>query len=161
MFTGIIAEWMFSNRRDKIWDRETKTLSYFGDGTETWICTTADDLAAYTVEAVTQPGAEKGGFVRVESFRYTPRELVRAYEEARKGAVKGNLRCEGSLGDVVEMLGKARETTHRADFENYIGLSYVEHILKGTWSYEPLDNARFANVKTTSLREYFEKHPEL
>jgi hypothetical protein len=161
MFTGVIPEWMFSNRRDKIWDRETKTLSYFGDGTETWIYTTADDLAAYTVEAVTQPGAEKGGFVRVESFRCTPRELVKTYEEARKGAVRGNLKYGGSLGDVVEMVRKARDTTDRVDFEEYVGLSYVEHILKGTWNYEPVDNARFANVKVTTLREYFEKHPEL
>ncbi|PQE05153.1 hypothetical protein CJF31_00011029 [Rutstroemia sp. NJR-2017a BVV2] len=161
MFTGIITEWMFSNRRDKIWDREGKTLSYFGDGTETWICTTANDLAAYTVEAVSQPGAENGGFVRVESFRYTPRELVRTYEEARKGAVKGNLKCGGSLGDVVEILRKARETTNSVDFEEYVGLSYVEHILKGTWNYEPVDNRRFANVKVTTLQEYFEKHPEL
>ncbi|KAJ5481633.1 hypothetical protein N7475_000445 [Penicillium sp. IBT 31633x] len=46
------------HRGDQIWDRETKTLSYFGDGKKEWICTTADDIAAYTVEAVSAPDAD-------------------------------------------------------------------------------------------------------
>ncbi|KAJ0125245.1 hypothetical protein J7T55_006590 [Diaporthe amygdali] len=161
MFTGVIAEWLFSNRRDNIWDRDTKTMSYFGDGTEEWIGTTAGDLAAYTVEAVSAPSAEQGGFLRVESFRFTPAQLVAAYEEARGGKVKGHLKCHGSLDDVVSMLAKARAATDPIDHENYIGLAYVEHTLKGTWNYEPVDNKRFPTVKPTSLRQFFEAHPEL
>ncbi|KAL1960622.1 hypothetical protein VTO42DRAFT_7201 [Malbranchea cinnamomea] len=161
MFTGIIAEWLFSNRRDRIWERETKTFSYFGDGTTQWICTTVDDLAAYTIEAVSAPEAEKGGFIRVESFRFTPAELVAAYERARGPGVKGHLKCEGSLEDVVAMLSKARETTDPIDHDQYIGLSYAEHVLKGSWDYEAVDCRRFPNVKQTSLEEYFKAHPEL
>lgn len=161
MFTGIIAGWMFSGRRDQIWNRDTKTMSYFGDGSKEWICTTANDLAAYTIEAVTSPGAEKGGFLRVESFRFTPAQLIEEYEKARGGKVKAHLKCEGTLDDVVAMLAKARAMTDPVDHEKYIGLGYVEHNLKGTWDHEPVDMKRFPNVKPTSLRSFFEAHPEL
>lgn len=161
MFTGIIAEWLFSGRRDQIWNRETKTMSYFGDGTKEWICTTADDLAAYTIEAVTGPKAEQGGFLRVQSFRFTPAQLVEEFEKARGGEVKGHLKCEGTLDDAVSMLAQARATTDPVDHEKYIGLAYVEHNLKGTWDHEPVDMKRFPDVKPTSLRSFFEAHPEL
>lgn len=161
MFTGIIAEWMFSNRRDRIWDRDTKTLSYFGDGAKEWICTTAEDIAAYTIAAISEPTADQGGFVRVESFRFTPEQLVVAYEKARGGKVKGNLKYEGSLEDAVSMVNKARATTDPVDHEEYIGLGYIEHMLKGSWDYEPVDNKRFSSVKPTKLEEYFKDHPDL
>lgn len=161
MFTGIIAEWMFSNRRDRIWDRDTKTLSYFGDGTKEWICTTAKDIAAYTIAAISEPTADQGGFVRVESFRFTPAQLLTAYEKARGGKVKGHLKYEGSLEDAVSMVNKARATIDPVDHEEYIGLGYIEHMLKGSWDYEPVDNKRFSSVKPTTLEGYFTEHPEL
>lgn len=161
MFTGVIAEWLFSGRRDQIWNRDTKTMSYFGDGSQDWICTTADDLAAYTVEAVSSPTAWQGGFVRVESFRFTPAQLVAEYEKARGGKVKGHLKCQGTLEDVVSMLSKARAEIDPTEHAKYIGLGYAEHQIKGTWNHEPVDNKRFPDVKPTSLRSYFEAHPEL
>lgn len=159
MFTGIIADWMFSNRRDKIWDRETKTLSYFGDGKKEWICTTADDIAAYTVEAVSAPNADKGGFIRVESFRFTPAQLIETYERVRPG--KAHLEYQGSLDEVVSMVTNARETTDPVDHQDYIGLGYLEHMLKGSWDFEPVDRDRFPSVKPVTLEEYFKQHPEL
>ncbi|RYP15784.1 hypothetical protein DL765_005510 [Monosporascus sp. GIB2] len=38
--------------------------------------TSVDDLAAYTIEAVSGPGAANGGFYRVQSFRASPLEVV-------------------------------------------------------------------------------------
>jgi hypothetical protein len=121
MLTGIIAEWLFLNRRDKIWDRETQTLPCFGDGKKEWICTTASDIAAYTLEAICAPGADEGGFIRVESFRFTPTQFVEAYERARSGKVSAHLKNQGSVDDVVEMLKRARETIHPVILEEYIG----------------------------------------
>lgn len=161
MFTGIIADWMFTNDRDKVWDRDTKTLSYFGDGKKQWICTTMRDIASYTTEAISEPNADKGGFIRVESFRFTPAELTEAYERARSGKVSTHLKNEGSLDDAIAMLAKARETISPVDHEKYVGLSYLEHMLKGTWDYKPVDCERFPSVKQTTLEEFFKQHPEL
>ncbi|KAF5259650.1 hypothetical protein FOXYS1_9727 [Fusarium oxysporum] len=161
MFTGAIAEFIFSGRRDDIWDRKTKTFKHFGDATKSLRYTTANDLAAYTVEAVTAPDAVEGGFVRVQSFEVSPADIVKAYESARGGQLKANAQCVGSLADAEAMLAKARATTDLLDFESYIGLSYVVHPLRGSWDYEPVDCSRFRNVQQTSLEEWFQAHSEL
>jgi uncharacterized protein YbjT (DUF2867 family) len=98
-FTGIIVEFFFDNPRGNAWDRESKTLSYFGDGEKAFIYCTAGDLAAYSVEAVAAAGAENGGFIRVDSFRLTQEELVREYEAARGGEVKVQAKRVGGLED--------------------------------------------------------------
>lgn len=161
MITGIIVEWFFENPRGSTWDRKSKTLSHFGDGSKTLIFSTAGDLAAYTVEAVAAPGAEKGGIIRVESFRATPEQMAQAYEAARGGDMKAQTRCVGSLENAEKMLAKAKKEIDMTEFEKYIGLSYVVHFLKGTWDYEASDVQRFGGVKQTSMKEWFEKHPDV
>lgn len=161
MFTGIICEWFFNNPRGSTWDRESKTLSFFGDGSKEFIYCTTNDLAAYSVEAVTAPGAENGGYVRVESFRLTPEQIVREYEAASGGGVAAQTKRVGSLEDAEKMLLKARTEIDAMEFEKYIGLSYVVHVLRGTWDFEASDVKRFGGVRQTKLREWFEMHPEL
>jgi hypothetical protein len=43
------------------------------------------------------------------------------------------------------------------EFETYIGLGYVVHMLKGTWNYEAGDVQRFGGFKQTSLKRWFER----
>jgi len=160
MFTGIIAEFFYENPRGSSWDRETKTMVYFGDGTKKFTYTTAHDLAAYTIEAISHPGAELGGFLYVESFRATPDEMAREYEAAR-GGVKAHTKCLGSEADLEGMLTSSKKVTPLPEFEKYIWLAYVVHMLRGSWDYKPTDCQTFSNVKQTSLREWLEAHPEL
>jgi hypothetical protein len=59
------------------------------------------------------------------------------------------------------MLAGARKTIDVKEFEKYIGLSYVVHMLKGTWDFEAVDVERFKGVKRTTMGEWFELHPEM
>jgi uncharacterized protein YbjT (DUF2867 family) len=161
MITGIIVEWFFENPRGSPWNRESKTLNHMGDGSKAFIYCTADDLAAYTIAAISAPGAEKGGIIRVDSFRLTPEQIVREYEAARGGGVKAQTKQIGSLEDAEKMLAKSRAEIAATEFEKYIALSYVVHMLKGTWDYEASDVEAFRTVKRTSLREWFEIHPDV
>jgi hypothetical protein len=104
MMTGMIVEWFFENPRGSSWDRKSKTLSNFGDGSEALIFSTADDLAAYTVEAISATDTEKGGVIRVESFRLTSEQIVREYEAARSVVEKAQTKCVGSLADAEKTL---------------------------------------------------------
>jgi uncharacterized protein YbjT (DUF2867 family) len=151
----------FENPRGSPWNRESKTLNHMGDGSKAFIYCTADDLAAYTIAAISAPGAEKGGIIRVDSFRLTPEQIVREYEAARGGGVKAQTKQIGSLEDAEKMLAKSRAEIAATEFEKYIALSYVVHMLKGTWDYEASDVEAFRTVKRTSLREWFEIHPDV
>lgn len=159
MFTGGITEWVFNGPRENLFDRATKTVSYFGTGNEPCPYTTVDDLAAYTVAAVTAPGAENGGLVYVESFRMSPLDIASALEEV--SGVKITTKRLGSLEDAQSLLQEQRRTTPPTEFSKYIGLAYVVHIAKGTWDAESVDCARFKDVKQTSLKEWLEKNPQI
>lgn len=159
MFTGALAEFIFYDKRDKIWDHETKTFHYFGDEKKTLRYTTVEDAAAYTIEAVQAPGAEYGGCIRVQSFEVSPADVVAAYESAH--GTTAHSKCVGSIEHAEKMLEKARSITPLVDHDSYIGLSYAIHMAGGTWEYNPSDNARFSNIKPTGLREFFSAHPDL
>ncbi|KAH7065560.1 NmrA-like family protein [Macrophomina phaseolina] len=159
MFTGAIADFIFYDERDKIWNKETKTFHYFGDKTQALRYTTADDIAAYTSEAIQAPGAENGGYVRVQSFAVSPADVVAAYEAAH--GRKAHAQCVGSIEDAERMLAKARATTSPVAHDEYIGLSYAVHMARGSWEYEPSDGARFPTVKPTDLKSWLLAHPDL
>ncbi|RDW63654.1 hypothetical protein BP6252_11199 [Coleophoma cylindrospora] len=155
------ASWNFDWSKDTLGNHEgydpfisfanqTKTMAYFGDGTKKFNFTTTKDVAAYTIEAISSPEADQGGFVRVESFRATWGDLVTEYEAARGGAVKAQLKYHGSEADVEGMLAIARKTIPAREYEKYSGLSYVLNMLRDTWDYEPIDCKRFSGVKQTT-----------
>ncbi|EKG16260.1 NmrA-like protein [Macrophomina phaseolina MS6] len=160
-FTGIIPEYFFYSERDRTWDRGSHTLHYFGDDSSKLRYCTADDLAAYSVEAVQAPGAADGGFLRVQSFTASPADVVAAYRAAHGGSRTARAQRVGSVEDAERMLAEARAVTPATEHEKYVGLSYVVHMARGTWEFEPVDCARFPGVKTTTLAEWFAAHPEL
>ena len=151
MFRGAIAEWNFNGKFGSNWDRATRTISYFGDGSKEFIYTTAHDLAAYTIEAISSPDEDQGGFLCVESFRLNPNEVVREINSARGAGFGAHIKRLGSTDDSKNLLINARNNTPVERFTEYIGYSYNVHMLEGTWDYEASDVQRFKNVKQTSL----------
>lgn len=159
-FTGGIMEWSwyYSDRGNPI-DAKSRTVSYFGDGTDQSIWITVDDLAAYTLKAITAPGASNGGLYYVESFRCSWLELGKTYGETHGIQIEGH-----SLGDgnVLEgILQKARQEYSPRDYPKYIGLVYAKLINDPAMLYEATDSKRWADVKQTSMKEWFEQHPDV
>jgi hypothetical protein len=161
MFTGGIAEWLFNENWASIWNGKSRTVSCFGDGTKEFIFTTAHDLAAYTVEAISSADAEQGGFVRVESFRLSPNDIVKEINAARGDSFGAHTELLGSLEDAQSLLISTRNKTDPTSFTDYVGYSYNVHMLEGTWDYVASDVERFKHVKQTSLQDWFKEHPEV
>lgn len=159
-FTGTIVEYAFSPAAPAApWDRESMAMTVFGDAGKRFAFTTVDDLAAYSVAAATAAGAERGGEYYVQSFRASFEELAATYEAVSGKALAR--RKAGEVGDVVALLEGARAGTPPREFEKYIGLAYLRFMLDGTWDYEAVDCERWGHVRRTSLREWFEAHPEV
>jgi hypothetical protein len=160
-FTGALPDYTLitTTRESKLLDAKNNTINFFGDGTKKQICTTADDVAAYAIEAISDPSAAEGGFYYVESFRISTLGMADVYDELR--GTKLERRSHGSLEDVERMLVQARATMSPLDHEEYIGLSYVKYWLNGTWDFETPDSKRWSNVRQTSFREWLVAHPEV
>ncbi|KAF5005484.1 hypothetical protein FDECE_8062 [Fusarium decemcellulare] len=137
-------------------DPQSKTLSYFGTGDEqlTWIV--LEDLAAYTIQAISEPKASDGGFYYVESFRCSTREMGRAYEEVH------GLRLEpkslGTVEDIDRLVNEARATIAPTQYLDYVGLTYMRLFLRGIMDYDSIDSRRWSHIKQTGLKELLERN---
>ncbi|KAJ5462557.1 hypothetical protein N7475_007501 [Penicillium sp. IBT 31633x] len=160
MFTGAIAEYYFKRSRYD-WDPDTKTFSFHGPSTFPTRYTTAEDIGNYVLEAITAPDAADGGFVRVQSFEASPEDIVKAYRAAREGHVTAKLNCLGSVKDAEDKLNEGRAKYGKSGWYNFIRQCYQYHIPARSWDYEPVDVARFPNVKQTSLEKFFRRNPDV
>ncbi|EKG09660.1 NmrA-like protein [Macrophomina phaseolina MS6] len=160
MFTGAIVEFYF--RKSLInWDGKTKTFSFYGPSTFPTRYTTTNDIANYVLEAITAPDAAEGGDIRVQSFEASPEDLAKAYSAARDGRAQMTLNCLGTVEDAKAKLDEGRATHSKREWYKYNWYTYQQHIPSRTWDYEPVDVARFANVKQTSTEEFFRQNPDI
>ncbi|RYP74036.1 hypothetical protein DL771_003225 [Monosporascus sp. 5C6A] len=120
--------------RPKIIDAMSRVARYLSDGTKGLLWTSADDLAAYTIEAGSEPGAADGARYGVQSFPTSPLEMMETYERGR--GVRLERQSLGSLSEVEDMLAQARASTPPSGHPEYIWLTYPKYMVNGTWDYE-------------------------
>lgn len=137
-------------------NENAKTLSFYGTGNETWTFTALDDLATYTIQAVSEPDAARGGYYYVDSFRCTTFELGRAYEDVHGIHLKPV--CLGSIDDLDRKVERARMSFGPQRYLEYIGWVYMKLQFTGVLDYESVDSLRWSHIKQTGLREWFENH---
>lgn len=154
----MLEYWFLTTGRAKMIDRGARTVAYYGSGSEPSHYTSADDLAAYAVEAISAPGAENGGSYRVRSFTASPLEMAEIYGRVR--GVELQPRPQGSLADCEAKLEEARREMGPLRQEEYIGYAYAKYMLNGTWDYDTPDSERWGSVKQTSFEEWLRQHPE-
>ncbi|EMR70730.1 putative -like protein [Eutypa lata UCREL1] len=131
-FTGTILEWELQQTyRPKTLDGPGRIARYFGTGRGRLPWTSADDLAAYTIEAISSPTSSDGGFYRVHSFRASVLELADAYEKVRGGGVEIKRACLGSAEELEAMLRRARKEVPPYRHAEYVGLAYAKYMLDG------------------------------
>lgn len=160
MFTGAIAEYYFM-RSPVDWDPKTKTFSYHGPSTFPTRYTTVGDIGNYVVEAITASDAANGGYIFVQSFQASPEDIIDAYNTTRVGRVTAKLNFLGTLEDAKAKLDQGRATYEKREWYKYLWYCYQYHIPSRSFDYEPVDVARFVNVKQTSLQEFFLQHPDI
>jgi hypothetical protein len=156
-FTGAIPESLLSSAN--LIDKKSNTVSFFGTGLEKSMYTCTRDLAAYSIEAISEPQAAEGGYYRVESFRASPREMADIYDEVR--GTRLNRRCLGSLDDLEYRLARARAEYGPCKPEAYVGLAYAKFMLDGTYDYDTPDSQRWASVKQTSFKDWLLANPDV
>ncbi|KAI8682207.1 NmrA domain-containing protein [Fusarium keratoplasticum] len=156
-FTGGIVDYLLwhSPHSNPI-DAQSKTLSFFGVGDEqlTWIV--LKDLAAYTIQAISEPKAAEGGFYYVESFRSSTLELGRVYGEVH--GLHLEPKSLGIVEDVDRLVHEARATIEPTRYEEYVGLAYMRLLLRGVMDFDSTDSRRWTHIKQTGLKELLEQN---
>lgn len=137
-------------------DTQSNTLSFFGTGDEqlTWIV--VKDLAAYTIQAISEPEAAEGGFYYVESFRCSTLKLGRVYAQVH--GLHLEPKSLGMVEDVDRLVNEARATVSPTRYQEYVGLAYMRLLLRGVMHFDSIDSRRWSHIKQTGLKELLEEN---
>ncbi|WP_342089324.1 NmrA family NAD(P)-binding protein [Dyadobacter sp. OTU695] len=124
---------------------------YWGDADQPMDFTTVTNTAAFTAVAALDSQAPR--FLRIAGEVATIRDLQRAASQAY-GKEFGLLRI-GGLGFLATMVRIMRTIAPARDevFPPWQGMQYLHDMLRGLPKLEPLDNARYPEIKWTGIRE--------
>ncbi|WP_237479454.1 NmrA family NAD(P)-binding protein [Lichenibacterium dinghuense] len=128
-----------------------KRVLHFGDADQRVDFTTMDDTAAFTARAALDPGAPR--VLRISGDETSPRGIA-ASASAATGQSFTTMRA-GSLRTLSALIVAARTVMpgRRAVFPPFQGLQYMRDMFSGRGKLAPLDNARYSDMRWTSVRE--------
>ena len=146
MFMDLLAYGM------PLFDLKKHSVIYWGDADQLYDLTTMDDTAAVTALAALDLKAQR--YMRVAGQQLSPRGLAQLGEDMT--GVPFDLTSAGS----IEQLGLAIDTARAADssgedqeFPRWQQMQYIRNMASGRAKLEPVDNARFAEIEWTSVRD--------
>ena len=152
-FCGSILEYMFINYKK---DGRRAAI----DIEEKMSLTSVDDLAKYTLAAVTDEEIIQRGAYYVESFRCTFPELADMYGKVRGMAIQKQ--CVGGQAELEGMLAQARQFMGPLQVNQYVELAYGLAILKGVAVCDPSDNKRWeGKITPIGLEQWLNEHPDV
>ncbi|KAH6970534.1 hypothetical protein BKA56DRAFT_558900 [Ilyonectria sp. MPI-CAGE-AT-0026] len=138
-----------------IWDPETRSFTFWGDGNELWEMTTFEDAARYAVEVVLDPTAV-GTFCFGGDVKST-REIAQIYETVYGS--KPTLSSRGSLSQLWDYMQAEKKKYEGQNKWNYMTWFYQYYILNGQtlWGRQ-FDNARYPQIKPDNIESFFKKN---
>jgi uncharacterized protein YbjT (DUF2867 family) len=124
---------------------------YWGDADQPMDFTTMANTAAFTADAALDSQAPR--FLRIAGEVATIRNLQRAASQAYRKEFR--LWRIGGLGLLATMIRIMRTIAPARDevFPPWQGMQYLHNMLSGSPKLEPLDNARYPEIKWTRIRE--------
>ncbi|MGN7887674.1 NmrA family NAD(P)-binding protein [Dyadobacter sp. 22481] len=124
---------------------------YWGNADQPMDFTTMANTAAFTAAAALDSQAPR--FLRIAGEVATIRNLQRAASQAYGKEFR--LWRLGGLGMLATMIGIIRTIAPARDevFPPWQGMQYLHNMLSGLPKLEPLDNARYPEIKWTRVRE--------
>ena len=172
VFFGAYEERGFTPGDDGVWDpaphgsaragphSRVKAMDVYGTGNEPWFFTSEADAGAFSIEVVTGPDAEKGGFVNLVSWVHSLREVAEIYRKVHPEA-KVDITERGSVEELEKKAIAGREKWGRSKFWEYHRLFFQLFTVKGIWNIGKLDNEKYPGVKATSLERFLKENPEI
>jgi nucleoside-diphosphate-sugar epimerase len=141
LLTGPAPVVLFPLRRVVYWEDADQPLDF----------TTIDDTAAVTAEAALDPSAPR--FLRIAGEEISARGLASAASEAT--GQRFRLLRAGGLGRLGLLITVARTVApgRGETFPPWQGMQYLRDMFSGRAKLAPLDNARYPELRWTSVRE--------
>ena len=133
-----------------------RRVVYWGDADQPLDFTTIDDTATFTAAAALDPSTPR--FLRVAGEVVSARGLARAASEAT--GTRFRLLRAGGLGRLERLIALARTIAPGRDepVPPWQGMQYLRDMFGGRAKLAPLDNARYRELRWTTVREVLAAH---
>jgi len=149
IFSGAFAD-MLTGQMPLILFRLRRVL-YWGDADQRMDFTTMDDTAAFTASAALDPSTPR--FLRIAGDQLSARELTAVVSEVTGREFRlfraGGLRVLGTLIKIARTVAPGENELYPA----WQGMQYMRKMFDGRAKLEPLDNARYPDIRWTSARD--------
>ena len=129
---------------------------YWGSPDQRMDFTTMDNVAAYTAAAALDATTPR--FLRIAGSEVTPRELTTIATHVTGKRFRlfrtGGLRRLAFLIQVARRISPGKDELYPA----WQGMQYMHNMVEGSGKLHPIDNARYPEVKWTSVKEVLEEY---
>jgi uncharacterized protein YbjT (DUF2867 family) len=138
-------------------DPKTNVYRVYGDPDQPYDFTLTDDVARYIAAAALDKDAPR--MLRVAGDTKSPRELAAIFEDVRKTPV--TLEVVGSVADLDAQIERMRAADEAPTnpFPVWQRMQYARDMARGQGRLVPLDNARYPQIKPTTVRELLSAPP--
>ncbi|KAF4770833.1 hypothetical protein HAV15_013195 [Penicillium sp. str.  len=138
-----------------IFDPQTNTFRYWGDGSEVMEGTTYENAAEFTAAVVVDPKAT--GIIRFLGGRSTVQEIARSFEKVH--GIKPTLESHGSLEELYKTMHDKREK-NPTDIYSYMSLFFYYYWINGQTFVGPdLDTTKYPSVQAVSWEDFIRQWP--
>lgn len=129
-----------------------RRVLYWHDADQPLDFTTKDDVAAFTAAAAMDPSTPR--LLRISGDSVSARQIAALLTEV--SGQRYRLQWVGSLGMLGGMIAIAKRIAPQPSdpFPAWQGMQYMRDMFSGNARLTPLDNARYAGLHWTSVREY-------
>ncbi|MGV8955187.1 MAG: aromatic alcohol reductase [Cypionkella sp.] len=150
MFMDLLAYGM------PMFDLKGRTVTYWGDPDQRLDFTTMDDTAAATARVALDQDAPP--IVRVAGDQLSPKDLAALgsdltglpFQLIRAGSI-------AELGAAIEQVRVAHPGAEGEEFPRWQQMQYTRNMFSGRAKLDPVDNARFPDIKWTRVRDLAER----
>ncbi|RKU39927.1 hypothetical protein DL546_001403 [Coniochaeta pulveracea] len=137
----------------RVWDPETKTLRYWGEGDEPWEGTSYNNAAEFTAAVIADTSAV--GIKKYLGDRKSIREIAGAFKTVY--GIEPKLERLGSLDDLYKRMHALR-ADNPSDIYGYMSLFFMYYWINGQTFVGPdTDNEQYPQVKPETWEEFLNK----
>jgi nucleoside-diphosphate-sugar epimerase len=151
ILNGAFAELLTG--RMPLLDYDAKRATYWESADQLLDFTTMDNTAAFTAAAALDPATPKT--LRIAGDSISTRELAIVAGELHDQP-PFELVCAGSLDELAGHIQRFRSQDPASEaqaFPRWQGMQYMRDMFSGAAKLEPLDNARYPDIKWTNARD--------
>ena len=150
ILNGAFAD-MLMWKRSPLYDFTRHQVMYWGSPDQLLDFTAMEDVADFTAAAALDPASPR--FLRVAGNAVNARDLAAAgsevfgtpYEVARQGSLD-------DLADRIRAVRASDPASESSVFPPFQGMQYLHNMFSGKGKLDPLDNARYPDVRWTTIR---------